>query len=436
MSKHWASRVEYASRHFHSKTSKCECFLLAYSSSYSLSLSLVRIEPDIPENVVGEALCKMYNDSVNFLCSSVNDYEQIVNTDRDSLINKNIDEVNMYREINFDLRRQLSKAKSEMQIKIKQLTEEQESFMYSRRNFENQLSAQTSKLEQAEHDLKRSTRKFEFTQDELDQLKLQFDKERAKFETATRDSIQLQDQVSFLLSESDSLKIQLQEAESKTSKSLSKSDRMKEKIKVYQKNLSEAHGEEMEGLYETVKTLTEKLKKKEMELRLNKSDGEVKMSKNVDFGLVKVKNVEIGSKTVKMPEITLKHGAKPEKPLETTPETKNLKELTKKLEKLEKEKLDLQDELNETLREKRVSDVEKRKRVDDSVEASDENKENVDPNEKKSKNGKKQRVVLGEKTNVQVPVKRSTRDKKKVAVNKTMYWKKVKKIKEHFRKRN
>jgi len=308
-----------------------------------------------------------------------------------------------------------------LQIKIKQLTEEQESFMYSRRNFENQLSAQTSKLEQAEHDLKRSTRKFEFTQDELDQLKLQFDKERAKFETATRDSIQLQDQVSFLLSESDSLKIQLQEAESKTSKSLSKSDRMKEKIKVYQKNLSEAHGEEMEGLYETVKTLTEKLKKKEMELRLNKSDGEVKMSKNVDFGLVKVKNVEIGSKTVKMPEITLKHGAKPEKPLETTPETKNLKELTKKLEKLEKEKLDLQDELNETLREKRVSDVEKRKRVDDSVEASDENKENVDPNEKKSKNGKKQRVVLGEKTNVQVPVKRSTRDKKKVAVNKTMY---------------
>jgi len=69
-----------------------------------------------------------------------------------------------------------------------------------------------------------------------------------------------------------------------------------------------------------------------------------------------------------------------------------------------------------------VSDVsEKRKRVD-SVEASDENKENIDPNAKKSKNGKKQRVILGEKTNAQVPVKRSTRDKKKAgAVNKTMY---------------
>jgi len=321
-----------------------------------------------------------------------------------------------------------------LQIKIKQLTEEQGEFMYSRRNFENQLSAQTSKLEQAEHDLKRSTRKFEFTQDELDQLKLQFDKERAKFETATRDSIQLQDQVSFLLSESDSLKIQLQEAESKTSKSLSKSDRMKEKVKIYQKNLSEAHGEEMEGLYETVKSLTEKLKRKEMELRLNKSGsekvGRVKVSKNVDFGSVKsvenVKNVEIESEIAEKPEITLKNSVKPEKTLEinleTLPKPKNLEELNKKLKKLEKEKLDLQDELNETLRGKRVSDVsEKRKRVD-SVEASDENKENIDPNAKKSKNGKKQRVILGEKTNAQVPVKRSTRDKKKAgAVNKTMY---------------
>merc|ERR1712071_290620 len=131
-------------------------------------------------------------------------------------------------------------------------------------------------------------------------------------------------------------------------------------------------GKFLNVLYETVKSLTEKLKKKEMELRLNKSVGEVKMSKNVDFGLVKVKNVEIGSNIVKMPEIKLKNSAKPEKPLETTPgtipETKNLQELTKKLEKLEKEKLDLQDELDETLREKRVSDVEKRKRVDDSVE--------------------------------------------------------------------
>jgi chromosome segregation ATPase len=328
-----------------------------------------------------------------------------------------------------------------LQIKIKQLTEEQADFMYSRRNFENQLSAQTSKLEQAEHDLKRSTRKFEFTQDELDQLKLQFDKERAKFETATRDSIQLQDQVSFLLSESDSLKIQLQEAESKTSKSLSKSDRMKEKVKIYQKNLSEAHGEEMEGLYETVKSLTEKLKRKEMELRLNKSGsekvGRVKVSKNVDFGSVKsvenVKNVETESEIAEKPEITLKNSVKPEKTLETNLETlpkpqkcvgQNLEELNKKLKKLEKEKLDLQDELNETLRGRsRVSDVsEKRKRVDSVEIASDENKENIDPNAKKSKTGKKQRVVLGEKTNAQVPVKRSTRDRKKTgAVNKTMY---------------
>lgn len=324
-----------------------------------------------------------------------------------------------------------------LQIKIKQLTEEQESFMYSRRNFENQLSSQASKLEQAEHDLKRSTRKLDFTQDELDQLKIQFDKEKSKFETATRDSIQLQDQVNFLRSESDSLKIQLQEAESRTNKSLSKSDRMKEKVKIYQKNLNEAHGEEMEGLYETVKSLKEKLKKKEMELRLNKSIGKVKGPRNVDFDKNSGNPSILESRAEKTSDTLVKNGVKSGKsekrqettpktasenmsknPSEAFPETKNLEELNKKLKKLEKEKLDLQDELNETLREKRVSDVEKRKRVD-SLETSDENKENIDPNVKKSKNGKKQRVVLGEKTNVQVPVKRSTRERK--GVNKTMY---------------
>merc|ERR1712173_83247 len=189
------------------------------------------------------------------------------------------------------------------------------------------------------------------------------------------------DQVSFLRSESDSLKIQLQEAESRNERSLSKSDRMKEKIKIYQKNLSEAHGEEMECLNQTIRDLTEKLQKKEKELR------KVKICEN--------------------PKITATTVEKP--PLVPSPGTdkKNLAEINKKLEKLEKEQKNLQTELDRTLN---TENVEKRKRIDEA----DENKENIDPNGKKSNSNKKLRVVLGEKTNVQVPVKntRSTRAKR------------------------
>jgi len=277
-----------------------------------------------------------------------------------------------------------------LQIKIKQLTEDQLNFVGKRKSLENELAEQSSKLEQAEHDLKRSVRKFEFSQDELEQLKAQFDKERSKFEQAMRDSIQLQDQVSFLRSESDSLKIQLQEAESRNERSLSKSDRMKEKIKIYQKNLSEAHGEEMSCLNQTIRDLTEKLQKKEKELR------KVKISEN--------------QKSVAT--------EKPASQIAPSPGTdkKNLAEINKKLEKLEKEQKNLQSELDRTLNTD-VNVVEKRKRTDEAAE--DDNKENIDPNGKKN-SSKKLRVVLGEKTNVQVPVKNTRSTRAKRGINKTM----------------
>jgi len=345
-----------------------------------------------------------------------------------------------------------------LEIKNKQLIEEKESFQSVRKSLENRLAEKCSMLEQAEHDLKRSNRKFDFTIDEFEQLKVQFEKERGKFEVATRDNIQLQDQVTFLRGESDSLKIQLQEAECKSSKSLSKSDRMKEKIKVYQKNLSEAHGEEMDELNRTIRCLTEKLERKEKELRTKDDKSrKLKFSENLDSEKVTSTVTEKVARNVSekvtrnvpekvtrnvpekvtrnIPEVTRNLPEKvtrnvpekvtrnfPEKSTQNLPEkstatdSQNLAEINKKLEKLEKEKLDLQNELDRTLNcEKRVSDVEKRKRID----CLDDNKENIDPNAKKS--GKKQRVVLGEKTNVQVPVKRSTRARKGAGHNKTMF---------------
>merc|ERR1712173_10512 len=198
------------------------------------------------------------------------------------------------------------------------------------------------------------------------------------------------DQVSFLRSESDGLKIQLQEAESRNESSLSKSDRMKEKIKIYQKNLSEAHGEEMACLNQTIRDLTEKLQKKEKELR------KVKISENQKSVVTE----------------------KPASQVAPSPGTdkKNLAEINKKLEKLEKEQKNLQSELDRTLNTD-VNVVEKRKRTDEAAE--DDNKENIDPNGKKN-SSKKLRVVLGEKTNVQVPVKNTRSTRAKRGINKTM----------------
>merc|ERR1719219_2665191 len=255
-----------------------------------------------------------------------------------------------------------------LEIKIKQLAEEQAGFAKSRRELENQIAEGASKLEQAEHDQKRAVRKFEFVSDELEQMKSQFDKERFKFEQATRDSIQLQDQVTCLRSQVDSLTLQLQEAENRSSKSLSKSDRMKEKIKAYQKNLADAHGEEMENLHNTIEQLTEKLNAKEKHFRSNEKVSELEKT------IVDIQNKRKTDKEV-------------------------LESLSSKLERLEREKLELESQLSQS----------KRKR--DEEEIDDENKENIDPNAKKSRS-KKQRVILGEKTNVQVPVKRSTRAKK------------------------
>jgi len=263
-----------------------------------------------------------------------------------------------------------------LEIKIKQLSEEQSGFAAARRVLESQIAEQASKLEQAEHDQKRAVRRFEFASDELEQMKSQFDKERFKFEQATRDSIQLQDQVTCLRSQVDSLTIQLQEAETRSTKSLSKSDRMKEKIKAYQKNLADAHGEEMENLHNTIEQLTEKLNAKEKHFRGNEKVSELEKT------ISDIKNKSRNDKEV-------------------------LENLSSKLERLEKEKQELEAQLNQT----------KRKRDEDELE--DENKENIDPNEKKSIS-KKLRVILGEKTNVQVPVKRSTRAKKPASHNKTM----------------
>merc|ERR1719291_707774 len=199
----------------------------------------------------------------------------------------------------------------------------------------------------------------------------------------------------------------------------------------------------MDELNRTIRCLTEELKTKDDKSR------KLKFSENLDSEKVTSTVTEKVARNVpekvtrnvpekmtrNIPEVTRNLPEKvtrnvpekvtrniPEKVTQNIPEkstatdSQNLAEINKKLEKLEKEKLDLQNDLDRTLNcEKRVSDVEKRKRID----CIDDNKENIDPNAKKS--GKKQRVVLGEKTNVQVPVKRSTRARKGAGHNKTMF---------------
>merc|ERR1712066_1142238 len=114
----------------------------------------------------------------------------------------------------------------------------------------------------------------------------------------------------------------------------------------------------MDNLHQTIKILTEKLSKKEMELRLEKS---VRID---DPKETRKDTKKLSKRSIEQPKAT-------EKLCES--DTQSLEELNKKLEKLEKEKLDLQNELTKTVSEapKRVSDVEKRKRLD----STDENKE-------------------------------------------------------------
>jgi len=303
----------------------------------------------------------------------------------------------------------------ELKIKIQQLTEEQITFQAARRQFENELAEQASRREQAEHNAKRLQRKQDFLQDELDQFKAQFDKERAKFEQATRDAINLQDQVASMRGQVDALTIQLHDAEHRNHKTLNKTDRMKEKVKAYQKNITDAHCEEIDQLHSTIEELRSKLTDKERAFQGAKESAE----------------------SEKKPE---KEKAKKRESHRLSELEQTIAEMKNHMRKLESENQTLETMLETKKRVRDVSPEPKRRSSkilkerpelskvleDETVisEAGEENKENKKPNRSKSSakkpEAKKARVVLSEKKNDTTLAPRTTRTRK-VNHNKTMF---------------
>jgi len=300
----------------------------------------------------------------------------------------------------------------ELRIKIQQLTDEQVTFQAARRQFENELAEQASKREQAEHNAKRLQRKQDFLQDELDQFKSQFDKERSKFEQATRDNINLQDQVASLRTQLDTVTLQLHDAEHRNNKTMCKSDRMKEKVKAYQKNVADAHGEEIDQLMGTIDDLKKRLTDKEQQFRGRGESTEVEKQK-------KRESHRISELECTISEIRNKvfHLESENKTLETMLDSKKRRREENVSPKVSRRKSKAATEhpaLAKVLEDDSQTVI---------SEAGEENKENAKPRSKsKSKNpdAKKARVVLAEKQNDTTLAPRATRNRKP-SHNKTMF---------------
>lgn len=294
----------------------------------------------------------------------------------------------------------------ELKIKIQQLTDEQITFQAARRQFENELAEQSSMREQADHNAKRLQRKQDFLQDELDQFKLQYDKERSKFEQATRDNINLQDQVASLRSQIDTITIQLHDSEHRNNKTASKSDRMKEKIKTYQRNLSDAHCEEVDQLHGTIQELQQKLTEKEKAFRGKGDNAVVPEEKSKKRETHRISELE---QTISEIQHKMIHLESENKSLESMLDTKKRpRENSPKVRPILKERPELSKLIHE-----------------DTIisEAGEEDKENKKPRSKQTSEkkpaAKKARVALQEKKNDTTLAPRTTRTRQ--THNKTIF---------------
>lgn len=128
-----------------------------------------------------------------------------------------------------------------------------------RRKLESELAEQTAKCEQASYAQSRVERKLEFLSEELKENKAILENELAIRQKFVEENQLLRTEVATLKKTNQQLQVDLLGAEEKLGKTVGKSERMKEKIKAYQKNLSDAHDEEVVTLQETISKLESKL---------------------------------------------------------------------------------------------------------------------------------------------------------------------------------
>lgn len=151
----------------------------------------------------------------------------------------------------------------ELKNQLDHTSQENQNLLNLRRQLETDLVNSASEKERAEHEFERQIRKFDFLQDEIQQIKALYEKERFRNETVSREHIILTDEVTCLRSKNEALISEIQVLESKCDKSSKNTQKIKEKVKSYKKNLSSAHNMELTHLKGTIEVLKNKLDLKE-----------------------------------------------------------------------------------------------------------------------------------------------------------------------------
>jgi len=188
-----------------------------------------------------------------------------------------------------------------------------------RHKLESELAEQTAKCDQANYAQLRAERKLEFLSEQLNETKASLEKDRADKQQLIEENQLLQAEVAALKKSSQQLQANLLDANEKFGKTVGKSERMKEKVKAYQKNLADAHDEEVVTLQETISKLESKLAC-QMQAWKEKSEKTTK-DNNLYIKELEDRISDLHNKTVV--------------------DSKNFKSLTEKIASLEQENKDL-----------------------------------------------------------------------------------------------
>ena len=168
----------------------------------------------------------------------------------------------------------------ELKSQLDQMSQDNNALLNIRRKLEADLVNSASEKDRAEHGFERQIRKFDFLQDEIQQIKSLYEKERFKNETISREHIILSDEVTSLRGKNEALISEVQVLESKCDKSNKNTQKIKEKIKSYKKNLNSAHDLELTHLKGTIEVLKNKLESKDQKQVENVKESEKRLKES------------------------------------------------------------------------------------------------------------------------------------------------------------